>query len=82
MDDLLIVGKRALNDALIDAVQQVWKTSAPEHLGPDPVCVLVLHFLGKNLERVNNNRSRELDLLVGTTLINQLEYIVEQLKSL
>ena len=32
VDDLLIAGPRSLNDALITAVQDVWKTSQPEHL--------------------------------------------------
>ena len=49
------------------------------HLGPDPDCVLVLRFLGMSLERVSNVRSQELHLLVGTILLNQLEYIVEVL---
>ena len=39
VDDLLIAGPRSLNDTLIKAVQGIWKTSAPEHLGPDPDCV-------------------------------------------
>ena len=50
VDDLLIAGPRSLNDALITAVQGVWKTSQPEHLGPDADCVPVLRFLGMNLE--------------------------------
>ena len=70
------MGRRTLTGALIDAVQQVWETSTPEHLGPDPDCVPVLRFLGVNLERVNKDRSQELDLPVGTILVNQLEYIV------
>ena len=32
-----------------------------------------------NLERVGNVRSQELDLPVGTILVNQSEYIVEVL---
>ena len=39
VDDLLIAGPRSLNDSLIKAVQHVWKTSTPEHPGPDPDCV-------------------------------------------
>ena len=39
VDDLLIAGPRSLNDTLTRAVQGIWKTSAPEHLGPDPDCV-------------------------------------------
>ena len=35
VDDLLIAGQRSLNDSIIRSVQEVWKTSAPEHLGPD-----------------------------------------------
>ena len=53
VDDLLIAGPRSLNDAMITAVQDVWKTSQPEHLGPDADCVPVLRFLGMNLERVD-----------------------------
>ena len=45
VDDLLIAGPRSLNDTLIRAVQGIWKTSAPEHLGPDPDCVPILRFL-------------------------------------
>ena len=62
VDDLLIAGKRTLNDALIQAVQRVWKTSTPEHLRPDRDDVLVLHSLGMSLERVSENRSQELEL--------------------
>ena len=36
----LIPGKRTLNDALINAVQQAWNTSTPEHLGPDTCSTL------------------------------------------
>ena len=50
VDDLLIAGARSLNDALITAVQGVWKTSQPEHLGPDADCIPVLRFPGMNLE--------------------------------
>ena len=71
-----------MNNALIEAVQQVWKTRTPEHLGPDPDCVPVLRFLGMNLERVNSVRCHELDLPVGTILVNQMEYIVEVLVKL
>ena len=56
VDDLLIAGPRSLNDTVIKAVQNVWKTSQPEHLGPDPDCVPVLRFLGMNLERVDAER--------------------------
>ena len=35
-----------------------------------------------NLERANNVRSQELDLSVGTILVNQVEYIVEVLMKL
>ena len=63
VDDLLIAGPRSLND-----------------LGPDPDCVPVLHFfLGMNLERVDADRSAELELPVGTILLNQMEYIIEVL---
>ena len=51
--------------------------SQPEHLGPDPDCVPVLRFLGMNLERVDAERSTELDLPVGSILLNQMEYIIE-----
>ena len=54
-----------LGDSLAAAVQQIWKTSAPEHLGSDSDCVPVLHFLGMNLERVDNVRSQELSLSEG-----------------
>ena len=43
-----------------------WKTSAPEHVGPDSDCVPILRFLGMNLERVNEERSEELNLPVGS----------------
>ena len=79
VDDLLIAGHRSLNDSLIKAVQQVWKTSTPEHLGPDPDCVPVLRFLGMNLERVDVDRSVELELPVGTILLNQMKYVIEVL---
>ena len=79
VDDLLIAGPRSLNDSLIKANQQVWKTSTPEHLGPDPDCVPVLRFLGVNLERVDVKRSAELELPVGTILLNQMEHIIEVL---
>ena len=64
---------------MIQAVQQVWKTSTPEHLGPDSDCVPVLRFLGMNLERVDADKSEELGLPVGTILLNQMEYIIEVL---
>ena len=51
VDDLLIAGPRSLNDSMIRAVQDVWKTSAPEHLGPDPDCVPILRFLGMSQRR-------------------------------
>ena len=57
VDDLLIAGPRALNDSLIRSVQDVWKTSTPEHLGPDPDCAPILRFLGMNLEGVNEVRN-------------------------
>ena len=79
VDDLLIAGPRSLNDSMIRAVQEVWKTSAPEHLGPDTDCVPVLRFLGMNLERVDAEKSEELGLPVGTVLLNQMEYIIEVL---
>ena len=79
VDDLLIAGPRLLNDSLIKAVQGVWKTSAPEHLGPDPDCVPILRFLGMNLERVNEERSEELDLPVGSILLSQMEYVLDVL---
>ena len=57
VDDLLIAGPRSLNDTVIKAIQGVWKTSQPEHLGPDADCVPALRFLGVNLERVDADRS-------------------------
>ena len=62
---------------MIRAVQEVWKTSAPEHLGPDTDCVPVLRFLGMNLERVDAEKSEEVGLPVGTILLNKMEYIIE-----
>ena len=79
VDDLLIAGPRSLNDSLIKAVQGIWKTSAPEHLGPDPDCVPILRFLGMNLERVNEERSEELDMPVGSILLSQMEYVLDVL---
>ena len=79
LHDLLIAGPRSLNDSLIKAAQQVWKTSTPEHLGPDPDCVPVLRFLGMNLEQVDVDKSAELELPVGAILLNQMEYIIEVL---
>ena len=66
-------GPRSLNDTVIQAVQNAWKTSQPEHLGPDPDCVPVLRFLGMNLERVDAECSAELDLPVGSILLSQME---------
>ena len=77
VDDLLIAGPRSLNDSMIRAVQDVWKTSAPEHLGPDPHCVPILRLGGMNLERVNEERSEELSLPVGSILLGQMEYVIE-----
>ena len=71
VDDLLIAGPRSLNDTVIKAVQNVWKTSQPEHLGPDPDCVPILRllrFLGMNLERVDAECSTELNLPKGSIL--------------
>ena len=69
VDDLLIAGPRSLNDTVIKAVQGVWKTSQPEHLGPDADCVPVLRFLGMNLERGAAVRSAELNLPVEIYLV-------------
>ena len=66
VDDLLIAGPRILNDSMIRSVQEVWKTSALEHLGPDPDCVPVFRFLGVNLERVDEEKSEEVCLPVGS----------------
>ena len=79
VDDLMIAGPRSLNDSMIRSVQEVWKTSAPEHLGPDPDCVPILRFLGMNLERVDEERSEELSLPVGSILLSQMEYVIEVL---
>ena len=79
VDDLLIAGPRSLNDTLIRAVQGIWKTSAPEHLGPDPDCVPILRFLGMNLERVDEDRSKELDIPVGSILLSPMAYILDVL---
>ena len=58
---------------------QQWKTSTPEHLGPDPDCVPVLRFLGMNFERVDNVRIQELSLPEGSIVVSQMGYIVEVL---
>ena len=79
VDDLFIAGHRSPNDTVIEAVQNVWKMSQPEHLGPDSDCVPILRFLGMNLERVDAERSAELSLPVGSILLNQMEYIIEVL---
>ena len=79
VDDLWIAGPRSLNDILIRAVQGIWKTSAPEHLGPDPDCVPVLRFLGMNLERVDDEKGKELDMPVGSILLSQIEYVLDVL---
>ena len=81
VDDLLIAGPRSLNDSMIRAVQEVWKTSAPEHLGPDTDFIPVLRFL-MNLERADADKSEELGLPVGSMLLNQMEYIIEVLMKL
>ena len=73
VDVFFNAGKRSLNDALIHAVQEVLKTSTPERFGPGPV----LRFWGMSLERVDNVRSQETGLPIGTIVVNQLEYIVE-----
>ena len=54
---------------MIRSVQEVWKTSAPEHLGFDPDCVPVLRFLGMNLERVDAEKSEELGVARGDCLL-------------
>ena len=73
VDDLFIAGPRSLNDTVIKAIQEAWKTSHPEHIGPDPDCVPILRFLGVNLERVDAEYSTELNLPVGSILLNQME---------
>ena len=37
VDDLLIAGKRTLNDTVYEALQQIWKTTTPEHLAEQQV---------------------------------------------
>ena len=64
---------------MIRSIQEVWKTGAPEHLGPDPDCVPVLRFLGMNLERVDEEKSEEVGLPVGSVLLSQMEYVIEVL---
>ena len=44
VDDLLIASPRSLNDTLIRAVQGIWKTSAPEHPGPDQLILKEDHI--------------------------------------
>ena len=68
VDDLLIAGPCALNEALIKVVQEIWKNSTPEHVGPDADSVPVLRFWGVSLERVEPYLS-----------INFIWYIVEVL---
>ena len=58
----LACGKGVLVPGVV--LDLAWKTSTPEHLG------LCIRFLGMNLEHVNNDRSQELDLTVGTTPAN------------
>ena len=82
VDDLLIAGPRSLNDTVIKAIHNVWKTTQPEHLGPDSDCVPILRFLGMNPERVDAERSTELNLPVGSILLSQMEYIFEVLMKL
>ena len=77
VDDLLIAGPRPLNDSTIRAVQEVWKTRAPKHLGTDTDYVPVLRFLGMSLERVDADKSEELGLPVGTILLNKMKYIIQ-----
>ena len=48
--DLLIAGHRTLNDKMIEAVKNIWKTNQPEHLGPDPDSVPVLRLLLSSLD--------------------------------
>ena len=79
VDDLLTAGHCTLNDNVIEAAKTIWKTSQPEPLGPDPDCAPALRFLGVSLERVNAERSAELELPEGLNLVNQMEYIVEVL---
>ena len=79
VDDLLIAGPRSVNDTVIKAVQNAWKSSRPEHLGRDPDCVPILRFLGLSLERLDAERGIELNLPVGCILLNQMEYIIEVL---
>ena len=79
VDDLRIASHRTLNDKVIEAKQNVWKTSHPEHPGPDPDCVPVLQFPGLNLERVDAEQSAELSLPMGSILLNQMENIIEVL---
>ena len=62
---------------MIEAAKNIWKTSQPKHLGPDPDCVPVLRFLGMNLERVSSKRGAELELPMGSILVDQMEYIIE-----
>ena len=47
--------------------------------GTDADCVPVLRFLGVNLERADAVRSEELNLPVGSILLNHIEYIIEVL---
>ena len=47
--------------------------------GPDPDCVPILRFLVMNLERVNEERSEELSLPLGSILLSQMEYVIEVL---
>ena len=55
VDDLLIAGPRSLNDTLIKAVQAIWKTSAPEHLGP----ALPVPRLADHIDTVNGPSDEE-----------------------
>ena len=53
-------------------LQQIWKTSAPEPLGPVPDSVPVLHFLGMTLVHMDAIWSNESPLAIGTVVLNQL----------
>ena len=57
-------------------MKNIWKTSQPEHLGPDPN---FLRFLGMNLERVNAKGSADLSLPDCSILVNRIDYVVEVL---
>ena len=53
--DFGICGQKSINDRLVQAIQKMWKTGAPGHVGPDAESDHSLRLLGVNLERANSD---------------------------